>query len=77
MSKCKEWWVIEDSRKRGVLSTEEQNKPKGYIPRDVGERIIGRKTKNGECIWFTQDQIRRIKLHPQYRCNLNDIEGGE
>lgn len=62
-----EYWVIEDSRKHGVFSTEEMQKPKGYIPRTVGEKIIGCRTRDDECVWFTREQIAAMRAHPKWR----------
>lgn len=66
----KEYWVIDDSQKKGVFATEEQQRPKGYIPRKIGEEIIGRKTKDAECVWFTKEQIDNMRAHPEWKYNL-------
>jgi hypothetical protein len=71
----REYWVVEDSRKHGVFATDEMQQPKGYIPRTVGEIIIGRKTRDGECIWFDKEQIATMRAHPEFTTTLST--GGE
>lgn len=66
----REYWVIEDSAKRMVFSTPEQQKPKGYIPRAIGEEIIGRKTKKDECVYFTKEQSAAMRAHPEFKESL-------
>lgn len=66
----REYWVIEDSRKNGIFATEDEQKVKGYIPRSVGEEIIGRKTKKDECVWFNREQIAAMRAHPEWRNEL-------
>lgn len=68
----REYWVIEDSMRNGVFATEEMRQPKGYIPRSVGEKIIGRKTKKGECVWFTKEQSAAMRAHPEFRTRLDN-----
>lgn len=65
-----EYWVIEDSMKNGVFATDVQQKLKGYIPRKAGEKIIGCKTRKGECVWFTKEQMAAMRLHPEWKDKL-------
>lgn len=66
----REYWIIEDSMKKGVFATEEVQRPKGYIPRSTGEEIIGRKTRKDECVYFTKEQISQMRAHPEWKYNL-------
>lgn len=71
-----EYWVIEDSRKNAVFPPNESEILKGYIPRAVGEKIIGRKTKNGESVFFTREQCAAMRAHPEWKAALSKPESG-
>lgn len=60
----REWLVIEDSRKKGVFATEEMQRPKGYIPRDVAEGLLGRDLGGTE--WFTKEEGQLMRAHPEW-----------
>ncbi len=48
----REWLVIEDSRTNGVFMNAAQLRPKGFIPRDVAERVLGKPHETrGERRW--------------------------
>jgi hypothetical protein len=66
----REYWVIEDSRTGSVFGPGHGEVIKGYIPRTVGEKIIGRKTKKGECVWFTKEETEAMRQHPEFRTQL-------
>lgn len=61
----REWLVIEGSGKRAVFAGDEDRKPKGYIPRDVAEPLLGRSM--GGVIWFTREESQRMRNHPEWR----------
>lgn len=67
----REYWVIDDSMKNGIFATDDMKKPKGYIPRSVGEKIIGRKTKKNECVYFTKEQSDAMRAHPEFTTTLS------
>ncbi len=71
MGKLREYWVIEDSRKNAVFGLSEEEALRGYIPRSIGEKIIGRKTKKGECVYFTKEQSEAMRKHPEFRTQLS------
>lgn len=77
----REWLVIEDSRRGGVFAPEESRAPKGYIPRDVAERVLGRRMDGTQ--WFTREESTLMRAQPEWTENLdapavplNDIHGG-
>ena len=63
----REWLVIESSMKNAVFATEEQRKRKGYIPRDVAEKLLGRAIEDGRYEWFTREEGERMRAHPEWR----------
>lgn len=65
-----EYWVIEDSMSRGVFSPTGAEKPKGYIPRVIGENIIERRTRDDECVYFTKEQAEEMRQHPEFKKTL-------
>ena len=66
----KEYWVIEESRTGSVFGPGHGEAIKGYIPRSVGEKIIGHKTKKGACVWFTSEQAKAMREHPEFITEL-------
>lgn len=64
----REWLVIEDSRKNGVFAPEGSDKPKGFIPRDVAESLLGRRMDGNQ--WFTAEESERMRGHPEWRTEL-------
>ena len=65
----REWLVIEDSMANAVFATEEQRTRKGYIPRDVAEGLLGRSMDGIQ--WFTAEEGRLLRAHPEWRRQLN------
>ena len=63
----REWLVIEDSRKNGVFAPEEAKAPKGYIPRDVAETLLGKDLSGTQ--WFTREESDLFRAHPEWRLN--------
>ena len=49
----REWFVIESSRKYAVFAPDDAKMPRGYIPRDVVEQLLGRDLSGN--VWFTQE----------------------
>lgn len=64
----REWLVIESSAKNMVFSSEELRNRKGYIPRDVAEKLLGRAL--GGMVWFTREESAAMHAHPEWRDNL-------
>ena len=67
----REWLVIEDSRKNGVFAPEGANKPKGFIPRDVAERVIGRRLDGAQ--WFTKEESDLMRAQPEWTTQLDGV----
>lgn len=65
----REWFVIEDSRKNAVFAPDDARKPKGLIPRDVAERVLGRKL-DGAC-WFTKEESNLLRQQPEWESAVN------
>ena len=65
----REWLVIEDSRKCGVFAPLEASVPKGYIPRDVAEQILGRSMEGTQ--WFTKEDTAKMRASPEWRPSLD------
>lgn len=64
----REWLVIEDSMSKAVFATKEQEIPKGYIPRDVAEGLLGRSMEG--IVWFSAEEGRLMRAHPEWRREL-------
>ncbi len=64
----REWLVIESSRKFGVFSTVDDQKARGFIPRDVAERLLGRDL--GGTVWFTREESAAMRAHPDWADEL-------
>jgi hypothetical protein len=61
----REWLVIDSTYKNAVFRGDDAKKPRGYIPRDVAERLLGRDL--GGTVWFTKDDSKRMREHPDWR----------
>ena len=61
----REWLVIENSWKKSVFASDEDQIPIGYIPRDVAEKLLGRDL--GGTVWFTKEDSKRMRAHPEWR----------
>lgn len=61
----REWLVIECSWKNSVFASDTDKVPRGYIPRDVAEPLLGRDL--GGTVWFTADESRKMYEHPEWR----------
>jgi hypothetical protein len=61
----REWLVIESSVKHAVFAPDEEQKRKGYIPRDVAERLLGRNL--GDVVWFTREDSKKLREHREWR----------
>lgn len=60
----REWLVIESSGKNAVFAPDDE-KPRGYIPRDVAEPLLGREL--GGIAWFTREESQQMRDHPEWR----------
>lgn len=63
----REWLVIENSWKNGVFADDDAKKPRGYIPRDVAEPLLGRVIEDGRATWFTKEEGEKMRSHPLWR----------
>ena len=61
----REWLVIESAYKNCVFRSDDMKNPKGYIPRDVAERLL-RRDMNGT-VWFTKEECEQMHQHPEWR----------
>ena len=61
----REWLVIEGSMKNAVFCREQDRQPRGYIPRDVAEQLLGRDLGGTE--WFTRQESAAMRAHPEWR----------
>jgi hypothetical protein len=61
----REWLVIEASTKHSIFASPEAQKPRGYIPRDAAETILGRSMVGVQ--WFTQAESEAMRRHPEWR----------
>lgn len=59
----KEWLVIEKSCSRSLFATEEDHR-KGYIPRDIAEKLLGRSMDG--TVWFTLEESELMRAHPDW-----------
>lgn len=59
----REWLVIEGSRKNAVFAPEEAKAVKGYIPRDVAERVLARSMEGNQ--WFTSEESDLMRQQPE------------
>lgn len=65
----REYLVIESSRKNGVFASAEDQKPRGYIPREVAEKICGRSMTGTQ--WFTIEESEKMRNHPDWTTTLS------
>ena len=61
----REWLVIEDSMKNSVFASDEIRKRKGYIPRDVAERLLCRDLSG--TVWFSKDESALLRSNLEWR----------
>lgn len=61
----REWLVIESSGKNAVFAADSDKVPRGYIPRDAAERLLGRDL--GGRVWFTREDSEKMRGHPEWR----------
>jgi hypothetical protein len=64
----REWLVIESSMKNGVFAPPDAQIPKGYIPRDVAETLLGRSLEGNQ--WFTREEGQLMRAHPEWTDRL-------
>lgn len=63
----KEWLVIESSMSRGVfVSDTPEAQRKGYIPRDVAEKLFPGKIEDGRTTWFSREDGEKMRAHPEW-----------
>jgi hypothetical protein len=60
----REWLVIESSGKNSVFASDDDKRPRGYIPRDAAERLLGRGL--GGNVWFTREESEQMRRHPEW-----------
>lgn len=68
MSSVREWLVIEDSRKNAVFAPQEAKYPRGYIPREAAEKLLGRSMEGPQ--WFSREEAELMRTHPEWREKL-------
>jgi hypothetical protein len=68
----REWLVIEDSRKNGVFAPPESKNPRGFIPRDVAERILGRRMEGTQ--WFTREESELMREQPEWTDSMEELD---
>lgn len=61
----REWLVIERSWKNSVFAPDDLE-PRGYIPRDVCEQLLGREIRDGVTTWFTREESEKMRAHPEW-----------
>lgn len=61
----REWLVIESSGKNSVITTDDDKRPRGYIPRDVAEELLGKDL--GGIAWFSRSESQLMREHPEWR----------
>lgn len=65
---AREWLVIESSMKNAVFADDELRQRRGYIPRDVAEKLLGRDLGGSQ--WFTTEDSAKMRDHSEWQ----DIE---
>lgn len=68
----REWLVIEDSRKNAVFAPDGARTAKGFIPRDVAERILGRRMDGNQ--WFTREESELMRAQPEWTVNMDVLD---
>lgn len=62
----REWLVIESSGKNAVFASDDNRTRKGYIPRDVAERVLGRDLGGNRYDWFTREDSEKMRACPEW-----------
>lgn len=64
----REWLVIENSWQNSVFAPDRKG-PRGYIPRDAAEQLLGRSLvePEGRVTWFTREDGEKMRAHPEWR----------
>ena len=73
--RIREWLVVESTRGRGAFATDEERDRKAYIPRDAAEGLLGRDLGGERCQWFTAEEGRLMRAHPEWRDSLPTSSG--
>jgi hypothetical protein len=60
----REWLVIESSYKNAVFAPEDSKVPKGYIPREAAEKLLGKDLSG--MVWFTREESAKMREHPEW-----------
>lgn len=60
----REWLVIESTKKNGIFAEEKENR-RGYIPRDVVQRMFGKELD--DIVWFSKEESAAMRAHPEWR----------
>jgi hypothetical protein len=64
----REWLVIESVRKHSVFAPDGADKPKGYVPRDAAEKLLGRDL--GKTVWFTPEECKALRTCPEWTVDM-------
>lgn len=59
----REWLVIESSGKNSVFAPDDE-KPRGYIPRDAAELLLGRNLSG--TVWLTKEDSEQMRRHHEW-----------
>ncbi len=65
---AREYIIIESARKNGVFASKEDQKIRGYIPREIAEEICGRSMAGTQ--WFTREESAAMRSHPEFTKEL-------
>jgi hypothetical protein len=60
----REWLVIESSYKNAVFAPDDSKEPRGYIPREAAEKLLGRDL--GGMVWFTREESDKMRAHHEW-----------
>lgn len=77
----REWLVIEKTISRVLFGSDVPGAhDKGYIPRDAAEQVLGRKIEDGRTTWFSDEDSKKMRAHPEWRDTIPPgarTEGGD